>query len=170
MLRPATSADTPAILALGVATGMFRADEVDGLRDILDDVHAGRLGPDQHLVVWDDARSKTPAGVVYFRPNVMSDRTWDLLMIAVAPERQGRGIGGMLITFAEATIREAGGRMLLIDTSSLPKYDGSRVFYRKHGFEEVATIPDFYTDGDSKVIFARRLIPDFGSTDAAPVR
>jgi hypothetical protein len=125
MLRPATSADTPAILALGVATGMFRADEVDGLRDILDDVHAGRLGPDQHLVVWDDARSKTPAGVVYFRPNVMSDRTWDLLMIAVAP---------------------------------------------KHGFEEVATIPDFYTDGDSKVIFARRLIPDFGSTDAAPVR
>ena len=30
-------------------------------------------------------------------------------------------------------------------------------FYLKHGYEQVATVPDFYADGDSLVIFRKRL-------------
>jgi len=33
-----------------------------------------------------------------------------------------------------------------------------RGFYRKHGFVEVARIPDFYTEGDDKVIFWKKLV------------
>ena len=87
----------------------------------------------------------------------MSNRTWDLWMIAVAPERQGQGIGGELLRFVEAHARAGGGQLLIIETSSLPKYDGTRAFYRKYGYKEVGRIPDFYADGDSKAIYMKRI-------------
>ena len=47
--------------------------------------------------------------------------------------------------------------MLLIETSSLPRFAATHAFYGKHGYTKVARIPDFYADGDSKVIFAKRI-------------
>jgi ribosomal protein S18 acetylase RimI-like enzyme len=157
MLRPAAPSDTPALVALAIATGMFLPHEVEPLQEVFDDFHAGRLGSDHQLEVWSDDPSSPPIGVVYFSPNAMSNRTWDLWMIAVAPERQGQGIGGELIRFAEAHIRAGGGQLLIIDTSSMPKYDATRAFYAKNGYAEVGRIPDFYADGDSKVIYAKRI-------------
>ena len=157
MLRPAVPADTVALIDLAIATELFLPDEAGFLRGVLDDLHAGRSGAGHQVQVWADDRTSPPVGVVYFGPNATGDRTWDLLWIAVAPDRQGRGIGGELIRFAEARIREAGGRLLLIDTSSLPRFDATHAFYLKHGYAEVARVPDFYSEGDSKVIFAKRV-------------
>lgn len=154
MLRPAAPADTPALISLAIATELFLPHEVEPLREMLDDLHAGRSGADHRVEVWADG---PPVGVVYFGPNDMTDRTWDLLWIAVAPDRQSQGIGGELIRFAEAHIRAGDGRLLIIDTSSLPRFDATHAFYGKHGYAEVARIPDFYADGDSKVIFAKRI-------------
>ena len=156
-LRPAVPADTLALIDLAIATELFLPDEAEFLRGMLDDLHAGRLGVGHQVQVWVDDPGSAPVGVVYFGPNDMGERTWDLLWISVAPDRQGRGIGGGLVRFAEARIREAGGRLLVIDTSSLPRFDATHAFYGKHGYDEVARIPDFYADGDSKVIFAKRM-------------
>ncbi len=158
MLRRATPVDTPVILDIAVAAGMFAPDEVEPVRQVLDDVHAGGLGPDHRIEVWVDDAAGLPVGVVYYCPNVMTDRTWDLLMIAVIPERHGQGIGRELVRNAEAQVRSCEGRMLVIDTSSLPKYDRTRAFYRKEGYQEVARIPDYYRDGDSKVTYLKRLL------------
>ncbi len=162
MLRPAVPADTPALIELAIATELFLLDEVEPLRETLDDLLAGRSGADHQVQVWAEDTTSPPVGVVYFGPNEMNDRTWDLLWIAVAPERQGRGIGGALIRFAEARIREAGGRLLVIDTSSLSRLDATHAFYGKHGYAEVARVPDFYADGDSKVIFSKRMARGVG--------
>ncbi len=151
-IRSAVPSDTPALIALAIAAGLFLPSEVDFLKEILDNC------PTDHQVeVWTDDPSSSPIGVVYFGPNVMSNRTWDLWMIAVAPERQGQGIGGELLRFTEAYARLDGGQLLLIETSSLPKYDATRTFYGKYGYAEVARIPDFYADGDSKVIYMKRI-------------
>ncbi len=120
MLRPAVPADTPALVALAVATELFLPDEVGPLREMLDDLHAGRSGAEHRVEVWVDEPTEPPVGVVYFGPNDMTDRTWDLLWIAVSPDRQGQGIGGELVRFTESHIRAASGRLLVIDTSSLP--------------------------------------------------
>ena len=48
-------------------------------------------------------------------------------------------------------------RLLIVDTSSLPAFDGARAFYPALGFREEARIRDFWTDGDDKVTFAKRL-------------
>ena len=157
MLRPAVQADTPALVDLAIATELFLPDEVEPLREVLDALHAGRLGDDHRVQVWADDPTGPPVGVVYFGPNAMGDRTWELLWIAVAPDRQSRGIGGELVRFTEAHIRAAGGRLLVIETSSLPRFGATHAFYRSHEYDEVARIPDYYADGDSKVIFAKRM-------------
>lgn len=151
-LRPADPSDTPALISLAIAAGLFLPNEVDALWEVLDNCPA-----DHRVEVWTDDPSDLPLGVVYFGPNAMSNRTWDLWMIAVAPERQGQGIGSELLRFTEAHACAGGGQLLLIETSSLPKYDATRAFYSKYGYAEVARIPDFYADGDSKAIYMKRI-------------
>jgi hypothetical protein len=78
MIRPATSA----IVGLAIASGMFSEDEVEPVRAILEQIQAGNL-PDHQVEVWVDDPAGPPAGVVYFCPNVMTDRTcgvWRFLL------------------------------------------------------------------------------------------
>ena len=56
-------------------------------------------------------------------------------------------------------IAEAGGRILLIETSSLPHYEPTRAFYVKHGYLPDAVLHDYYADGDDMVVFRKRLRP-----------
>lgn len=156
-IRPATPSDTDAIVGLGVSTGMFKPDEAGTLRWIIDEFHAGRGSPDHRLEV--AVERDAVIGAVYYGPDAMTDRKWDLWMIAVAPDRQGQGVGTVLIEWVEKSARDAGGRLLLVDTSSRPKYDATRAFYVARGFVRVAEVPDFYTDGDGKVTFSKRLAP-----------
>lgn len=154
MFRPAVPADTPALVSLAEATGVFKPHEIEALQEVLDDYHAVNHTFDHRAAVWEEAGG--PAGFVYFAPTAMTDRTWELWWIAVAPDRQGQGLGGRLLRYVEAQVRDAAGRLLLIETSSTPPYVPTRKFYLKHGYAEAARIPDFYSDGDDKVIYSRR--------------
>lgn len=88
----------------------------------------------------------------------MTDRTYDLYWIAVDPEQQRRGIGDELLLYVEAQLRAENGRMLMIETSSQPKYEPTHRFYLKHRYREVARIPDFYSKGDDRVIYQKVFI------------
>lgn len=156
-LRAATVDDIEAVLGVAIASTLFAADEVAGLREPMEAVLEGRQGPDHQIALWTDTPDDLPAGAVYFGSDPMTDRKWDLWMIAVNSDRQGQGIGGELLRYVESRVRAAGGRLLLIETSSLPKFDPTRAFYARHGYHEIARIPDFYADGDSKVIVAKRI-------------
>ena len=87
----------------------------------------------------------------------MTKGTFDLYWIAVDPAHQGRGVGRALLSASEDAIRGAGGRMLLVETAGKPAYAATRAVYAACGYREVARVPDFYEDGDDKVVFARRL-------------
>ncbi len=157
MLRPANSTDTPGILALAVDTRMFLPTEVEPLQQEFDGFYAGQSGEGYSLEVWTDHPDGHPVGVAYFGPNRLSDRAWDLWMIAVAPERQGQGIGGQLLRSSELKARAGGGHLMIIETSSEQRFDATHAFYIAHSYTEVGRIPDFYADGESKVIFSKRL-------------
>jgi len=62
-----------------------------------------------------------------------------------------------LLGFVEGHVRAAGGRLLVIESSSQPTFDPVRRFYSKRGYVECGRVPDFYADGDGKVIVAKRL-------------
>jgi predicted N-acetyltransferase YhbS len=77
--------------------------------------------------------------------------------MAVTPEKQGKGVGTALMEVAEESIMGAGGRLAIIETSSIPSYEKTRRFHSRHGYELVASIPDFYAVGDDKLILQKRL-------------
>ena len=155
MPRPAAPADTPRLVALAAATGVFKPLEIDALREVLDDYHAGNHAFGHRCVTVADGADAT--GFAYYAPAAMTDRTWELWWIAVDPAAHGRGRGSDLLTFAEAEVTAAGGRLLVIDTSTTPAYTPTRRFYVKHGYTLAAEIADFWADGDGKAVYAKRL-------------
>jgi ribosomal protein S18 acetylase RimI-like enzyme len=96
-------------------------------------------------------------GYAYYAPAAMTDRSWYLYWIAVTRKTQARGIGGQLLKHAEDEIRKRNGRVLFIETSSLPHYDKTRAFYQKQGYEVTGVLRDYYSDGDDMVVFRKRL-------------
>jgi ribosomal protein S18 acetylase RimI-like enzyme len=92
--------------------------------------------------------------------------TFDLYWIAVDPNWHGRGAGSLLVEYVEQqvcqmTTSAEGARLLIIETSSLPRYEAARRLYLRHHYREVARIPDFYAEGDDRVIYAKRLREKF---------
>jgi ribosomal protein S18 acetylase RimI-like enzyme len=155
MLRPASPADTPALLSLTAATGFFKPMEVETLAEVMADYYEEEILLGHRCFVWEeDGRI---LGYVYHAPEELTDRTWVLWWIAVAPDQQGRGLGGKLLAFVEDDIRALGGRLLIVETATLPLYEPTRRFYLKHGYTIVSVIPDFYADDDGKVVFTKRL-------------
>jgi len=155
MIRPATPADTPALLELTAGTGVFKPYEVDVLKEVLDDYHAGAMGEDHHAVVLE--REGCLVGYAYYAPDGMGERTWYLYWIAVSKDVQARGLGGELMRYVESDVQARRGRILFIETSSLPHSELTRRFYLKQGYSITGVLLDFYSDGDDMVVFRKRL-------------
>ncbi len=160
MIRPTEPRDTPPLLDIARGTGVFRDPEIVALREVLDDYHGGNRDAG-HLCVSFEHEGRV-AGLAYYAPAAMTDRAWYLYWIIVDKPLHGLGIGGSLLRHAEHAILTLGGRLLLIETSSLPIYEPTRRFYLHHGYAEAGSIPDYYKDGDSLIIFSKR----FFSLDA----
>ena len=155
MIRPTVPADTPELLTLTHATGVFKELEITALQEVLTDYHQTNAAMGHQCVTLED--NGRIMGFAYFAPAAMTDRTWYLYWIAVQKQTQARGLGQKLLLHTEDAIRHAGGRILLIETSSLPHYLLTRKFYLKNGYDQEATLRDFYADGDNLVVFRKRL-------------
>ena len=155
MIRPAVPADTPTLLALAQSTTVFKAHEIKALEEVLDDYHAEAHAQGHRCVTYE--QEGRVVGFAYYAPAAMTDRTWYLYWIAVAKDIHARGVGSRLLRHAEDEIRQAQGRLLLIETSSMPHYELTRRFYLKHGYERACVLKDFYADGDDLVVFRKRL-------------
>ncbi len=155
MIRPSDAAETGVLARMAVGTGVFKPLEIDTLRELFGDYHSGE-GTDGHhaVTVEDDGQ---PIGFAYFAPTPMTEGTWHLYWIVVDKAIQARGTGSKLMAHVEAEVTARGGRVLLIETSSLPAYELTRKFYLKLGYDQEATVRDFYADGDHQVIFRKRL-------------
>lgn len=153
MIRPTVYDDAAAVIALGVAAEMFAADETEELAKVLADYFDGKL-PEGHAWITDEHEGEV-RGVAYYAPTPFANGVWDLLMIAVWPDRQRRGCGAAMLQHVEHALRASGQRMLLVETSGSLSYERARAFYTKHGFEQEARIRDFYQAGEDKVVFRK---------------
>lgn len=96
-------------------------------------------------------------GYCCFGPVPLTRESFDLYWIAVAPERQGSGLGRCLMAAAEDAIGKRGGTRVYADTSSREQYLTTRSFYEACGYRQAALLPDFYAPGDGKIIYCRKL-------------
>jgi hypothetical protein len=88
MIRPTTTDDTTAILALAAASGLFPPDATEEVAAVLARCLAGENGPNHQWLTDDDCG---PVGVAYVAPERMTDGTWNLYMLAVHPTASGKG-------------------------------------------------------------------------------
>lgn len=154
MIRSTTPDDTTALIALADATGLFPPSALELLRQMLTDSLGGNSDTEAFWITDDD---NGPVGVAYCEPERMTDRTWNLQLIAIHPDRQRQGRGTKLLRYVEQALTARRGRVLLVETSGLPEFDRTRAFYVKCGYEEEARIRDFYATGDDKVVFRKVL-------------
>ncbi|MBM4067953.1 MAG: GNAT family N-acetyltransferase [Planctomycetes bacterium] len=156
MIRPTDPADTPFLLALTEQTGVFRPMEIQALREVLDDYHDHNRAAGHRCVT--HASGDRIAGFAYYAPAAMTVHTWYLYWIAIQRDHQAQGIGSELLRFVEADIRiHQPAAVLLIETSSMPSYDLTRGFYKKHGYEIEAVLRDYYAPGDDMIVFRKSL-------------
>ncbi len=143
-------------MALVAATGFFTADEVAIAGELVDERLARGDASGYHFVIAEDDRGL--AGYACFGPIAGTESAFDLYWIAVAPGRQGSGIGRAILARAESAMRTLGASRHYAETSSTDRYQPTRAFYLATGFREVARIADFYRPGDGKVIYERLLV------------
>ena len=136
-------------------TPEFKPAEVAVAEEVIDSHLKDSFGSGYHILVAEV--DSTVTGYICYGPTPMTEGTWDIYWMAVAQERQDRGIGSALMESAENEIVRAEGRLAIIETSSTPAYEKTRHFYLSHGYETVARIPDFYATGDDKLILQKRL-------------
>jgi ribosomal protein S18 acetylase RimI-like enzyme len=154
MIRPMQARDKAPVLGLIRATGFFTAAEV-GVAEELMDVYLDRPDQKDYGVVVVENDQGAPAGYMTWGPTPLAEDAYDLYWMAVAPSDQGKGRGKELVRWLEAEVGRRNGRIIIIETSSQPKYHGTRQFYIDLGYKEVARIPDFYRAGDDRVIYAK---------------
>jgi ribosomal protein S18 acetylase RimI-like enzyme len=136
-------------------TPEFKPSEVVVAEEVIDSYLRDPQGSGYYILVAEVASSVV--GYICYGPTPLTDGTWDIYWIAVSAEKQRKGTGGALIAHAEDKIREAQGRLIIIETSSQPKYEKTRRFYLSHGYEVIGRVSDFYAPDDDKLILQKRL-------------
>ncbi len=154
MIRPIIPDDSAAIVTLTITSGLFPADEVGIVEQLITDYFAGNCDRG-HVCVLDIETE--PLGVAYYEPVRATDRTWELLMIGVRKDQQGMGRGSALLSYVEHALQADGQRLLLVETSGVPSFALTREFYVKCGYEAEARIRDYYAPGDDMILFRKML-------------
>jgi ribosomal protein S18 acetylase RimI-like enzyme len=150
MIRPLISSDVDSLKKVIDGTGLFPPEMLDGM---LEQYLAGDAQAGQWLTFDDGHKS----AIAYVGPERMTEGTWNLFLIAVHPDRQGKGIGTALMRHVELRLAARGARILLVETSDLPQFERTRRFYKHIGYQEEARIRDYYKSGEGKIVFRKTL-------------
>lgn len=154
MIRQMEKRDKPVIMEIISETGMFSEDESAVAEELIDQALNIPGQKDYYCIV--HTNNDVPNGYLCYGPTDCTVGTYDLYWMAVKPGLQGRGIGRAMLTWLEKHIKIKNGRMIIIETSSTPKYEKTRRFYLKAGYSETARIPDFYLPGDDRILYVKR--------------
>ena len=154
MIRPMEPRDKGPVMGHIRATGFFTPAEVAVAEELID-IYLEKPGQADYHVVVTENEAKDAVGYMTWGPTPLAEDAYDIYWMAVAPSEQGKGRGKEFILWLEDEIRRRAGRLIIIETSSQPKYHGTRQFYVDLDYKDVARVPDFYKAGDDRVIYAK---------------
>lgn len=162
-VRAAGADDVVPIHALAVDNALFAPDDLAGFDEMLQGYLDGSL-EEHRWVVADDPAGRI-LGAAYYAPEPFADRLWNLYFLAVHPGEHRKGIGRLLTSHVEASLRNAGSqaaRVLIVETSSTDEYQSARSFYEREGFDREARVREFYGPGDHKIVYWKSLVETGG--------
>jgi len=102
-------------------------------------------------------KDRNVVGYSCFGPIPCTEESYDIYWIAVQEELRRSGLGARILKRVEDRIKEMGGKRIYVETSSREQYRPTRSFYSRCGYQKEATLKNFYSSGDDKVIYLRVL-------------
>ncbi|HUI63616.1 MAG TPA: GNAT family N-acetyltransferase [Bacteroidota bacterium] len=155
MIRALRREDRAALVDLLERTDVFTKEEISIALELIDSVLENPAQRD-YIIRVSEEEAKVE-GYYCIGPTPATDGTYDLYWIAVDPALHGKGVGKRLDEHALDLVRQMGGRLLIAETSSQPKYEKTRSFYVARGYKELARIREYYRPGDDLVVYGRYL-------------
>ena len=155
-IRPLAQRDRARLYSMLTETQVFTREEIEVAMELIGIVLDDPNQEDYRIDCMADDEDQA-VGYVCYGPVPMTQGTFDLYWIVVDPRSQGQGVGSKLLHFLEGVVKERKGRMILIDTSSIPQYEKTQKFYVRRGFQEVARVLDYYYVGNDRITFCKSL-------------
>lgn len=149
-VRPIKLEDLPALKTVIDENQLFPSD-------MLDEMISDYFNNQKSRALWFTYDNGKPIAVAYCAPEKLTEGTWNLYLIAVHPNHQKLGCGTSLLHYIENKLADLGERILLVETSGLKNFEGTREFYQKCGYEKEARIREFYQAGEDKIVFRKLL-------------
>ena len=151
MIRPIKKEDLPALKEVLDTIELFPSEYLD---DMISDYFDNPATED----IWfTSTEGDKPISLAYCAPEKFTEGTFNLYAIGVKKDCQGKGLGGEMMDYLEKKLKAAGHRVLIVETSSSPELELTRAFYPKQGYKQVAVLPDFWTEGEDKVVFWKKM-------------
>ncbi len=150
-ISPSVSQDIPALQNIADDTGLFPSDL---LPQMMDSYLSGSDENSLWLTCEEDSRA---IGFCYAVGETFAAGTWNMLALAVAPDRQGNGAGRAIVAALEKLLHGKNHRVIIVDTSGAESFAGTRNFYKRCGYAEEARIRDYWGPGDDKIVFWKAL-------------
>jgi ribosomal protein S18 acetylase RimI-like enzyme len=154
LIRKFEKTDIVPLTEIVRATKVFHEEEVDVAIELMEIAANEKDQKDYLLYTYVDEFGALQ-GYYCVGPTPMTRSTFDLYWIAVHPRMHRKKIGGDLLAHCEQQVQEMGGTLLVVETSSQPKYEPTRKFYVRHQYAETARIQDYYAPGDDLVIYTK---------------
>jgi ribosomal protein S18 acetylase RimI-like enzyme len=150
-IRNTLRTDLPSLQAVIDSSGLFPSSLLAGMME-------GHFADPQSPAYWLTLElNEEPVALAYCGPEQLTSGTYNLFLIAVLGKHQGKGLGRRLIAYLENLLKVQGARLLIVETSGLPRFQLTRSFYHQCRYTEEARIRDFYTEGEDKIVFWKKL-------------
>jgi ribosomal protein S18 acetylase RimI-like enzyme len=154
VIRKFEKGDIEQLTEIVRATKVFHEEEI-GVAIELMEISANDKDQEEYFLYSYLDDDGTIQGYYCVGPTPMTKSTFDLYWIAVHPRVHRKKIGHDLLQHCEEQVRSMGGKLLVVETSSQPKYEPTRKFYVQHQYKESACIKDYYAPGDNLVIYTK---------------
>jgi ribosomal protein S18 acetylase RimI-like enzyme len=155
-IRPIEAKDREVLTQIVRLVGNFNAEEIKIAIELIDEAIAEYSGGDYIACVLEDDMGRVQ-GYGCYGLTPLTESTYDFYWMAIHPDAQGKGYGQALIRYVEIDVRERGGRLLVLETSSQESYRRTTKIYEKNDYKLVARIRDFYKKDDDKLIYVKYL-------------
>lgn len=102
-------------------------------------------------------RDDVPVGFSFTRAEELAEAVWNMKALAVAEVAQRNGFGRGLVAATEDFVRDRGGRLLVVDTSSDVAQIPAVAFYQSVGYRVEGVLRDFWAEGEDRITLAKRV-------------
>ena len=155
MLRAKIDAvDRDGIAWITASSGYFSSREVELALKVFDEAMGGDNSGYRYLIAESNGRMM---GYACWGRDEITESSFELYWIAVDDRCRSKGIGKRLLSGVEAAIKREGCGQLFIETAGREQYRPTRCFYEAQGYHQAALLPDYYSTGDARVIYSKRL-------------